>query len=50
MHEKADARTGHRNRAKRWQLALLWSAGMVLLALGAAVIFIGAYLVGASGR
>ena len=50
MHEKADARTGHCNRAKRWHLALLWSAGMVLLALGAAVIVIGAYLVGASGR
>jgi hypothetical protein len=50
MHEKADAPTGHRNRAKRWHLALLWSVGMVLLALGAAVMVIGAYLVGASGR
>jgi hypothetical protein len=50
MHEKTGTRTGHRNRVKRWGLALLWSAGMVLLALGAAAIVIGAYLVSASGR
>ncbi len=50
MHEKTGTRTGHRNRAKRWGLALLWSAGMVLLALGAAAIVIGAYMVGTSGR
>jgi uncharacterized membrane protein YraQ (UPF0718 family) len=50
MHENPRRHTGHRMRAKRWRLALLYSAGMLLLALGAAVIVIGAYLVGASGR
>jgi hypothetical protein len=50
MHENPRKHTGHRMRAKRWHLALLYSAGMLLLALGAAVIVIGAYLVGTSGR
>ena len=50
MHENQRKHTGHRMPAKRWRLALLYSAGMVLLALGAAVIVIGAYLVGTSGR
>jgi hypothetical protein len=50
MHENPRKHTGHRMRAKRWRLALLYSAGMLLLALGAAVIVIGSYLVGASGR
>ena len=49
MHENPQEHTGHRMRAKRWHLALLYSAGMVLLALGAAAIVIGAYLAGTSG-
>jgi hypothetical protein len=44
------ASPGSRGPSERWRLALLYSAGMVLLALGAAVIVIGAYLVGTSGR
>jgi hypothetical protein len=50
MHAKLGTRTGHRSRAQRWGRALLLPAGLVLLALGAAVIVIGVYLVATSGR
>ena len=43
MHEKLEERTGHRTRAKRCGLALLWSAGVLLLALATAVMFVAVY-------
>ena len=43
MHDKPGKRTGHRNRAKRWGLALLWAAGTLVLALATAVIFVAVY-------
>lgn len=49
MHEKRGRRTGHRMRAKRWLLALLWLAGVLLLALAAAVVVVAAYRAGAGG-
>jgi len=49
MHEKLEERTGHRTRAKRWGLALLWPAGVLLLALGTAVMFVGVYLIESGG-
>ncbi len=49
MHKKTGKHTRHRMRANRWRLVLLWAAKIVLLALCAAVILIGAHLVGASG-
>jgi hypothetical protein len=47
MHEKPGKRTGHRMRAKRWCLALLWSAGVLLLAVATAVVVVAAYRGGA---
>jgi hypothetical protein len=43
MHEKLGMRTTHRTRAKRWGLALLWAAGILVLALATAVIFVAVY-------
>jgi hypothetical protein len=43
MHDKPGKHTGHRNRAKRWGLALLWAAGTLVLALATAVIFVAVY-------
>ena len=43
MHEKLQMRTSHRTRAKRWGLALLWAAGILVLALATAVIFVAIY-------
>jgi hypothetical protein len=37
MHQKLGMRTSHRTRAKRWDLVLLWVAGMLVLALATAV-------------
>jgi hypothetical protein len=49
MHEKLEERTSHRTRAKRWGLALLWPAGVLLLALATAVMFVGVYLIESGG-
>jgi hypothetical protein len=49
MHENLEERTGHRTWAKRWGLALLWPAGVLLLALGTAVMFVGVYLIESGG-
>ena len=38
-----EERTGHRTRAKRCGLARLWSAGVLLLALATAVMFVAVY-------
>jgi hypothetical protein len=43
MHEDPREHTGHRIRAKRWGLALLWAAGTLVLALATAVIFVAVY-------
>jgi hypothetical protein len=43
MHHKLGMRTGHRTRAKRWGLALLWAGGFLVLALATAVIFVAVY-------
>jgi hypothetical protein len=43
MHEKLGMRTSHRSRVKRWGLALLWAAGVLLLALATAVMFVAVY-------
>ena len=43
MHEKLQMRTGHRARARRWGLALLWAAGTLVLALATAVWFVAVY-------
>ena len=49
MHEKLEERTGHRTRAKRCGLALLWSAGVLLLAFGTAVMFVAVWLIESGG-
>jgi hypothetical protein len=43
MHQKRGMRTSHRTRAKRWGLALLWPAGVLVLALATAVWFVAVY-------
>jgi hypothetical protein len=43
MHQKLGMRTSRRTRAKRWGLALLWAAGILLLALATAVMFVAVY-------
>jgi hypothetical protein len=43
MHEKLEMRTSHRTWAKRWGLALLWAAGILVLALATAVMFVAVY-------
>jgi hypothetical protein len=43
MHEKLQMRTSHRTRANRWRLVLLWAAGILVLALATAVIFVAVY-------
>ena len=49
MHEKLEERTGHRTRAKRCGLALLWPAGVLLLALATAVMFVAVWLIESGG-
>jgi uncharacterized membrane protein YdfJ with MMPL/SSD domain len=49
MHEKPGKRIGRRVRARRWLLALLWLAMLVLLALATAVVVIAAYRSGGIG-
>lgn len=49
MHKKPGKHTRHRMRANRWRLVLRAAVTLVLLALWAAVVVIGAHLVGASG-
>jgi hypothetical protein len=43
MHENPGRHTGHRMRAKRWRLVLLWAAGTLVLALATAVWFVAVY-------
>ena len=43
MHENPGRHTGHRMRAKRWHLVLLWAAGTLVLALATAVCFVAVY-------
>jgi hypothetical protein len=49
MHKKPGKHTRHRMRANRWRLVLRAAGTLVLLALWAAAIVIGAHLAGASG-
>jgi hypothetical protein len=50
MHEKLEERIGRRTRAKRCGLALLWSAGVLLLALATAVMFVAVWLIESGGE
>jgi hypothetical protein len=47
MHEKREKHTGRHMRPRRWRLALLWLAMLVLLVLAAAVVVIAAHRAGA---